>query len=77
MFPPSDKQRAFMDRHNLNSDADLNHFDAWVTIGAFVDSRRRLPPTARQEQLLRTRGLWRPGMTRGEAFDLIARIKKE
>ena len=39
---------------------------------------RREPPTPRQEEFLRRRGLWRGGLSRGEASDLIARaLEKE
>jgi hypothetical protein len=39
---------------------------------------RREPPTPRQEGFLRLRGLWRGGLSRGEASDLIARaLEKE
>jgi hypothetical protein len=39
---------------------------------------RREPPTPRQEEFLRPRGLWREGLTRGEASDLIAEaLRKE
>lgn len=33
-------------------------------------------PTERQETFLRKCGQWKPGLTRGEAFDLIASIKQ-
>jgi hypothetical protein len=35
----------------------------------------RLPPTEAQRHFLQYRAWWREGMTRGEATDLIARIK--
>jgi hypothetical protein len=39
---------------------------------------RRAVPTARQEEFLRKRGLWRQGLTRGEAADLIGEtLEKE
>jgi hypothetical protein len=40
-----------------------------------ISLRRRLPPTPRQESFLRARGLWREGLTRGEASDLIGKVK--
>jgi hypothetical protein len=44
--------------------------------GYFVRDRRQMSPTVRQETFLRDHGRWRDGMTRGEAFDLIGRLKR-
>jgi len=70
-YSPTDKQQAFLNRHNLNPDYPLDFYSASNRIGQFVRDRRQLSPTARQEKLLKDLGKWREGMSRGEAFDLI------
>jgi hypothetical protein len=71
---PTNRQQAFLDRHKLNPDHAIDFYDAMHTIGRFVDARRQLSPTVRQEKFLKEKGLWRDGMSRGEAFDLIRQI---
>ncbi len=71
---PTSRQQAFMARHELHLDHPVDFYEAAHTIGQFVDFRRQLPPTARQEKFLKEKGKWRDGMSRGEAFDLIKRI---
>ncbi len=68
---PTDKQQAFLNRHNLNTDRPLDFYDAACTIERFVRARRQMSPTVRQERFLKERGKWKEGMTRGEAYDLI------
>ena len=67
------KQEAFLNRNNLHPDRPIDRYEAAHKIGTFVDSRRLLSPTVKQESLLRELGKWREGMNRGEAFDLIRR----
>ena len=71
--PPTKKQQAFLDRHNLAKDEKVDFYQAKERIGLYIDKRRQLAPTPQQEHILRKAGLWRPGITRGEAFDFIGR----
>ena len=68
---PTRKQEDFLDRHRLHPDRAVDFYEAAHTIRTFVDFRRQLTPTAKQEKLLREHGKWRDGMTRGQAFDQI------
>jgi hypothetical protein len=68
------KQQAFMDRHDLHPDREVDFYEASHTIRQFVDSRRDLLPTDKQVKFLRQRGKWRDGMSRGQAFDVINSI---
>src|SRR5262249_10997091 len=72
--PASTRQIDFIERHGLPHDPNVDEKTAWEVISDFINNRTRLPPTARQEALLRQKGQWREGMTRGEAFDAIARL---
>ena len=71
---PTQKQRACLDRHNLDPHHELDLYQAAKTLGDFFSSRRALPPTARQKEILKQHGFWREGMTRGQAFDRIGTI---
>lgn len=68
---PTRKQQAFLARHNLAAHP-MDFHEAAGTISRFVRSCRDLSPTRRQERFLKQRGLWRAGMSRGEAFDCIS-----
>jgi hypothetical protein len=68
---PTRRQAAFLERHDLDPEGQLDYYGAMSHINRFINARRQLAPTPRQIQLLKARGLWRDGMTRGEAFDLI------
>ena len=68
---PTRRQEDFMDRNRLQPDHPVDFYEAAHTIRTFVDSRRQLSPTVKQEKLLREHGKWRDGMTRGQAFDQI------
>jgi hypothetical protein len=48
----------------------------WIYLPDMLERRAR-PATDRQAYYLRKRGLWRDGMTMGEAYDLIERLKNE
>jgi hypothetical protein len=72
---PTRKQQAFLDRHNLCPEQPIDYHEAAHVIGRFVHDRRQLSPTERQKEFLKAQGQWRDGMSRGEAFDLIRRIK--
>jgi hypothetical protein len=65
------KQRAFMQRHGIDSERDKEA--ATEAIGTYIRSRQQMSPSPAQEGFLRKRGLWRDGMTRGEAFALVGR----
>jgi hypothetical protein len=71
---PTPKQQAFLARHGLQDGPQMDFYDAIHTIGDYVSARRLCAPTAKQERLLRQHGLWKPGLTRGQAFDLIKTI---
>jgi hypothetical protein len=43
-------------------------------IGNFVHARRQLTPTERQRRILVQHNLWRPELSRGQAFDLIRNL---
>ena len=76
--PVTPRQRAFLARHNLQLEGNDDHGNAGQAIRRFILNRRELSPTDRQVAFLQQRGLWREGMSRGEAFDLIrATIAKE
>ncbi len=68
---PSDRQQAFLERHNIAHGPAKGFYDAMHTIGRFIHTQRLLPPTKRQIELLKARGKWRDGMSRGQAFDAI------
>ena len=70
-------------RRVLPKGTRIEHLSRWAAAGLIRlrsphAAWRREPPTPRQEEFLRPRGLWREGLTRGEASDLIAEaLKKE
>src|SRR5262245_66569430 len=66
-------QMGFLARHGL-AEGPTSYDTADRLISRFVAERRRMSPTPRQEALLRREGIWREGMTRGEAFDAIGRL---
>lgn len=74
---PTRRQQAFLARNKLHPDRAIDFYEASHRIGKFIDHRRQLPATAKQEALLRQHGQWREGMTRGEAFDRIRGLMKE
>ena len=70
-------QRACLDRLDVKPGRAITRYEASCMISKEILRRRRLPPTPRQERFLRNHGRWCDDMTRGEAFDLIGRIKSE
>jgi hypothetical protein len=71
------KQLGFLARNNLYSDHLPDFYEAMATINTFVRIRRQLAPTDKQMKLLKTRGKWREGMSRGEAHDLIRTLLQD
>jgi hypothetical protein len=71
---PTRRQEAFLARNKLHPGREIDFYEAAHAIGQFVNARRELPPTSRQERFLKDRGRWRDGLSRGEAFDLIRHI---
>jgi len=63
-----------MARHDILPERPTGKFAAMHLIGEFIHSRRLLPPTPKQEAFLRQQGLWRAGISRGEAFDAIKEL---
>ena len=60
----------------------IEHLSRWEAAGLIKmysphAAWRREPPTPRQEKFLRRRDLWREGLTRGAASDLIAEALRE
>ena len=74
---PTRRQQAFLLRNKLQPNHKIDFYEASHVIGEFVQARRQLSPTGRQEKLLKEQSKWREGMNRGEAFDLIQRIVSE
>jgi len=79
---PTRRQTEFLVRNNLVSDFEAevrppDYHEASHRINSFISQRRRLAPTPKQEALLKQRGKWKDGMTRGEAFDEIRRLMWE
>jgi hypothetical protein len=63
-------------RRLLPEGTRIEHLSRWEAAGLIKlhsphAAWRREPPTPRQEEFLRRRGLWREGLTRGAASDLI------
>ena len=71
---PTRRQQAFLLRNKLQPNHKIDFYEASHVIGQFVQARRQLSPTDRQETFLKEHGKWRQGMNRGEALDLIRRI---
>lgn len=68
---PTARQKAFMERNHIDHKPDTGFYDAMHLIGRHIDAKRALPPTQKQINLLKARGKYREGMSRGEAFDAI------
>lgn len=68
------RQVSFLRRNNLPVHERMSYDDVHASIAKFVNGRRQLKPTAKQEQILRQKGLWREGMNRGEAWDLLREL---
>jgi hypothetical protein len=77
VYPPTAKQRAFLDRHKLDPSRSMSGANARQVIGEFVNGCRNLAPTPLQEHVLRQHDHWRDGMSRGEAWDRIQEIYAE
>jgi hypothetical protein len=76
-YPPTAKQRAFLDRHKLDPSRSMSGAEARKVIGEYVNGCRRMPPTPLQEHVLRQNDQWREEMSRGEACDRIKEIRAE
>src|SRR5262245_17807963 len=72
--PATQRQLDFLARHHLVPEPNLTRREAWRMIGDFIDRQRDLDPTPNQILFLRSRRLWRPNLTRGEACDLIKKV---
>ena len=71
----SPAQKACLVQLGLAVTDRLNSAEANQLIRAHHDRWARLPATPAQEGFLRRKGLWRPGMGRGAASELIGRLK--
>ena len=70
--PATEKQLAVLRRHGILSEYQMtDRHTAWRAINELVRLGRELRPTEAQEYTLKQNGLWRDGMTRGEAWDII------
>lgn len=74
VFGATHKQIECLARMGVQVDGPIGKGHARLLIQNEVDRRRQLPPTPRQEQFLRKRGRWHPGISRGDAYDLIAML---
>jgi len=77
---PLTQTQVWVPRKLLSKVAPIDHLTHYQAAGqiAIQDPKppwRGKPATARQEDFLRLRGLWRDGMTRGEASDIIGEVK--
>jgi hypothetical protein len=70
-------QRRLLQELGLGTSGIQNSFQANALIQANLARWSSLPATPKQAWVLRNRGLWHDGMTRGQAADLIGRIKDE
>jgi hypothetical protein len=70
-YSATERQRACLTRLGLATDGPIRKTEATAAIQQEIAQRRQLPPTAKQEWILRQRGAWREDLTRGDAFDLI------
>lgn len=61
------KQLECLAKSGIPVPPDLTRYQAFRLISNHVAQQRQLPPTQRQETLLRHRGFWNPSFTRGEA----------
>jgi hypothetical protein len=75
IFAATQKQRECLARNGIAGDGALSRSEAASRIEAYICERRQLPPTPKQEWLLRQHNCWHEGMTRGQASDLIGGIK--
>jgi hypothetical protein len=71
---PTEAQEQSLIRLGIHPGRPISKREASTLIHDAVEQRRSLPPTDKQEWILKQHGQWRPGMSRGEAFDLIGEI---
>jgi hypothetical protein len=67
-------QRQLLARLGVGHDPLISRHGASALITNALRGRDRLPPSWKQEQLLRRLGKWREGLTRGEASALIGEL---
>ena len=71
-IPATEKQLAVLRKHGMLADHQIiDRHTAWSKIKELVRLERESRPTERQEYTLKENGLWREGMSRGEAWDII------
>jgi hypothetical protein len=76
------RQAAQALRRLLPEGTRIEHLSRWEAAGLIQmhsphAAWRREPPTSRQQEFLQARGLWREGLTRGAASDLITEALRE
>jgi hypothetical protein len=71
----TEQQLACLREMGLNPDRPLSRYEADKLIKENQEAWAKLPPTRYQKGFLVERYLWREGMTRGEATDLIQKVK--
>jgi hypothetical protein len=74
LYTPTPAQEDCLVRLGIHPGRPISRQSAWALINDAVEQRRLLPPTEKQEWILKQHDQWRPGMSRGEAFDLIGEI---
>ncbi len=79
--PPTERQRDVLLKILPDTPVEeidrMSFHDASRVIAWNAAHWRGYPATQKQEVFLRNRGRWRDGIGRGEAFDLIAEIKRQ
>jgi hypothetical protein len=75
--PVTPAQLRVLKEMGIDPSGARSSYEAYLLIRAHYDKWATLPATAKQQWLLRQMGLWKDGMDRGKAADLIARIKHE
>jgi hypothetical protein len=71
----TEHQLACLKEMGLNPDRPLSSYDADKLIKGNQEKWAKLPPTRYQKEFLVERYLWRDGITRGEATELIRKVK--
>lgn len=72
----TEAQKRCLSQMGISFPDDISGRDAFIRILARKDEWANLDPTSCQEYVLRKHGVWRDGIKRGEATDLIGQLKR-
>jgi hypothetical protein len=75
MKPATPAQRRLLSELGVSAPAGLSSYQADRLIKANHSRWAALPPTGKQIGMLRALGLWAKGITRGEAAEMIDKIR--